>query len=141
MTEDDLPRPFPEVAIDVRLAGRAGGGAFLDLAAEAPVCVVSLSGSFIGCVGDLGLGLTNGGELLEGVAFFSVGFFSAAGVVIPLDSGALPAVFGCVEDAVAGLVAFALSAPFSAAVPVTAVPLAERSLLPGRSRAFSRPLA
>lgn len=129
MTEDDLPRPFPEAFVDVRLAGRAGGGAFLDLAAEAPVCVVSLSGSFIGCVGDLGLGLTNGGELLEGVAFFSAGFFSAAGVVIPLASGALPAVFGCVEDAVAGLAVFALSAPSSAAVLLaTAVPLAERSL-------------
>lgn len=120
--------------MDVRLAGRAGGGAFLDLAAEAPVCVVSLSGNLTGCVGDFGLGLTKGGELLEGVDFFWVGFFSAAGVVMPFGSGALPAVLACVEDVGAGLVVFVLSAPFRAVLPATAVlprppvPPEERSL-------------
>lgn len=81
----------------MRLGGRfacaEGGAPFLVLVADAVVCVVSLSGSLTGCVGDFGLGLRNGGDTLEGAAFFSVGFFSAAGVVAPFASWGLPAVF------------------------------------------------
>lgn len=108
------------------------------------MCVVSLSGSLTGCVGDLGLGLTNGGETTEGADFFSVGFLSVAGVADRFTSGSLPAVFGWVEDVGAGLVVFALSAPFRAGalapVPAT-LPRTERSLLPPRSRASSVPLS
>lgn len=74
-------------------------------------------------MGDLGLGFTNPGEIVDGVFFFSAaGLLVGGGVAdgFGVGSGALPAGLVLDEgvddatDVVAGFDAFALSAPFRA---------------------------